>query len=123
MNCAPEIFTFALQVIKSDAVVHFIMCWSWMALRWLLNYCVMSINALCAPVAAVSWIELMSFIPIATLNYHHARKPVTRISANHQAGSSLTHQDSWLAPDIDNDGMPDIEPDVEPDHRADIGSR
>ena len=48
--------------------MHFIMYWSWMALRWQLHYCVMSTNALCALVLTVSWIELMSLTHTATPN-------------------------------------------------------
>ncbi len=53
---------------KCDTVVLFIIVWSWMAPRWLLHFCAMSTNALCAHVLTVSWIKLMSLTPIATPN-------------------------------------------------------
>jgi hypothetical protein len=53
---------------KCDAVVLFIIYWSWMVPRWLLHFCAMSTNALCAHVLTVSWIELMSLTPIASPN-------------------------------------------------------
>jgi hypothetical protein len=138
--CSRETFTFALHMTKCDAVVLFIIrvFWSWMAPRWLLYFCAMSTNALCAHVLTVSWIELMSLTPIATPNlskkkevdaarsehYNNASYTViTKVSAKHQG-----HEDSG-APDIisypiftmisgsfDPDvGIPDIEPDIEPD--------
>jgi hypothetical protein len=78
MICAPETSTFALQMTKCDTAVLFIMYWSWMAPRWLLHFCAMSTNALCAHVITVSWIKRMSLTPIATPNLSRDTESVKR---------------------------------------------
>jgi hypothetical protein len=45
--CSRDIM-FSLQMTKCDTVVLFIILWSWLVPRWLLHFCDMSTNALCA---------------------------------------------------------------------------